>query len=100
MDLNPDNNIYVGKLKELIDSYQDPHLIAGLNEIVDALDLTSEEILVLDKYFVTPKDLNLSSVTDIEKGHLESLIFKYCRLELETEALIKRQDREIKHSLK
>ena len=98
MILDPNKNEYIGKLKDLVECYTGS-LAGGLNEIVDTLDLTSEEILVLDKYFVTSKDLNLSSVTDIERGHLESLIFKYCRLDLETQALIKRQDRELKSLL-
>jgi hypothetical protein len=96
MDLNPEKNIYVGKLKKVVDAYQDPNLSGGLNEIVDALDLTSDEIMVFAKYFVTPRTLDLSSANEDDEPHLRNLIFKYCRLELETQAVIKRQDRELK----
>ena len=92
MDLDPEKNIYVGKLKKVVDAYQDPDLGGGLNEVVDSLNLNSDEILVLAKYFVTPRTLNLSSANEEDQSHLRSLIFKYCRLELETQAVIKRQD--------
>jgi hypothetical protein len=98
MDLEPEKNIYIGKLKELVNDYNGV-TGGGFYELVDVLSLSPAEISVLSKYFIQPTELDFSSTNEIDEESLQSLLFKYCRLELRTRALIKKQDRELRFFL-
>jgi len=92
MNLDPNENEYIGRLKDLMEDYYIS--FGGKNlykEFVKDLKLNFEEKTILKTHFFHPLDLDLSRLNEPSKGHLENLLHKYCRLELEGEVEVRRQ---------
>ena len=80
-DFGPENNAYIGRLKQLVDTCMDYGYGNYLN-LVDRLDLNKEEEKVLNDYFLLPNEVNLDSF-DGDKTVLENILKSYHKLECE-----------------
>ena len=80
MNLDPNENKYVAKLKDVMEEYLVSFGGKTLYEdFVKTLKLTDPEEEVLKKHFFNPFDLDPSQFTKTDKTHLKELIFKYYR---------------------
>jgi hypothetical protein len=87
MNLNPDENEYLGRLKDAVEYYLFDSCGSTLYaKFVKDLKLNPEETEILSLHFFNPFDLDLSGLDETDKSHLESLLFKYCRLDLKCQA--------------
>jgi hypothetical protein len=84
MNLDPNQNEYIGRLKEVMKDYLISFGSENLYaEFVKGLKLTTGEEDILRKHFFHPLDLDVSQFSEDDKPHLEKLIFKYCQSELD-----------------
>ena len=80
MNLDPNENKYVARLKDVMEEYLVSFGGRNLYEdFVKTLKLTDPEEEVLKKHFFNPFDLDPSQFTKTDKTHLKELIFKYYR---------------------
>jgi hypothetical protein len=87
MDLDPDKNIYVRRLKEVIeDCMNKPCGYNHYQRLVDGLELNENEEIVLNEYFLMPDKLNFDFASADEITHLKQVVFKYFRVDLELQA--------------
>lgn len=105
MDLNPETNLYVQEIKDIVDCFMDDGFPEG-NKRYDVLliemGINHEEKPVFEKYFTNTEKLDFSGLSQEERPLLESAIMKYCSLELkrQAEAAAKRlQDNRWKNSI-
>ena len=78
MNLDPNENKYVARLKDVMEEYLVSFGGRNLYEdFVKRLKLTDSEEEVLKKHFFNPLDLDYSQFTKTDKTHLKELIFKY-----------------------
>ena len=84
MNLDPNENKYVARLKDVMEEYLVSFGGRNLYEdFVKRLKLTDSEEEVLKKHFFNPLDLDYSQFTKTDKTHLKELIFKYYRKDKE-----------------
>jgi hypothetical protein len=84
MNLDPNENKYVAKLKDVMGEYLVSFGGKTLyQDFVKRLKLTDPEEEVLKKHFFNPLDLDYSQFTKTDKTHLKELIFKYYRKDKE-----------------
>ena len=100
MILDINENIYIGKLKDVMEEYLISFGSETLyNEFLSFLKLTNEEETILKKHFFTPLDLDISQFSEEDKPHLETLLFKYYRSELQGEVEARRQTKKLRPKL-
>ena len=83
MDLDPNENIYVSDLKNLVDGYIHQSRFKEYHRLVKNLGLTDEERGVFLEYFLMPDTLNFEFASRSDKDHLTQIVFKYFRLKYE-----------------
>ncbi|MBT4805378.1 hypothetical protein HON71_04355 [Candidatus Woesearchaeota archaeon] len=87
MNLNPNENEYIGRLKDMMEyCLADSCVNTIYAEFVKDLNLNSAEEEILSLHFFSPFDLNLSSLDNDDQKNLENLLYKFVRSELKNDA--------------
>jgi len=87
MNLDPNKNEYIGRLKDMMEyCLVDSDITTLYAEFVKDLNLNPAEEEVLSLHFFNPFDLDLSCLDNEEKTNLENLLYKFVRSELRNDA--------------
>jgi hypothetical protein len=87
MNLDPNENEYIGRLKDMMEYCLLDSCVKTLYaEFVNNLKLNPAEEEILSLHFFNPFDLNLSILDNEDQKNLENLLYKFVSSELRNDA--------------